>query len=746
MGIPYGLDDYGVDPGFLQSLLKGRLELERVNAIAARSLIRPDPTPILEWAQETVRVPAGTGYSSGAFKALPFQKGIIEAWQEDGVDRIYFEKVPRLGSSFICAIGMLYASCFEGEDSIYFERSKADLQRFYDDNIDAIMAESPELQALRFPSHEERWQDQRLRNGATLRFRSAAKDSAFKAIKGKRIFTDEVDADVWGAGSKSAGDKLDRAAKRGQQFGDSILYAGSSPESLATSRIHKGFIASDQRTYRVHCPKCATSQELYPIMQPGDGPGMRFRMDGETNRVATYTSPNGFVAPDIWYECVSCNGAIRETAKSEMLEHGFWKGKFTKAEAERPGYVGYHMWSAYSTDPKSSWHHVVDEFRASLSDPSKRKTFQNEWLGLPWDEENVRPVEVHWLRSRRVWAYPAPVPPCVNILTAGADEQTGKVDKDAAVKSGKIARTELSIWGWGEKERSALIGHFIIPHRPFSHDSNVEKLRILNDVYPMSNGDWRNVAGCANDVGDGNTINEAIAFLSSPEARAVGLIGVKGANEAKGTYKETISAGKPKDGRLQYEFIRTQSAKTLLMSRLNLDGFGPGSVVFPPNPQVNDAYFKSLTSIVLKEQDEKRWWEDRPGNEANDCFVYAYARMLLLKRNLPNLADDFEAEYLDSLGIWAMEHRNKADRSWQSDLLEAERRVTGGYTAGQLEIRRRPSKKQPVGTVVPEHKASMPQAAPASPFGFGPGGARPGQVQQHGAKYGPVGQHRKPGW
>ena len=126
---------------------------------------------------------------------------------------------------------MLYAAFFEGEDTIYFERTKEDLQRFFDYNVDPIIEESPALKkALRFEDHLERWMDMRIRNGATLRFRNAAKDSAFKAIKGMRIFADEVDTKAWTSTSAdSAGDKLDRAAKRGQQFGDSILYEARRP-------------------------------------------------------------------------------------------------------------------------------------------------------------------------------------------------------------------------------------------------------------------------------------------------------------------------------------------------------------------------------------------------------------------------------------------------------------------------------------------------------------------------------------
>ena len=757
------LERVGVDLNHVDSLLApGRERTEKLMDRAMTAMVRPTETDILEWAENTLEIPSGTGYSSGYFRALPFQKGIIKSWQEPGVERIYFQKVPRVGSSFISAIGILYNSCHEAQDSVYYERSKEDVQAFHDTNIEPILKESKALRHLVLPDHMTKWHDYLLGNGAFIRHRSASKDGAFKAIKSPKVFTDEIDGKEWQPKKKGDGDKFDRAAKRAQQFGNGLIYGGSSPGRKKTSIVCAGYDLSDQRVFKVACERCGTPQEFLPNMMTGDhAPGLNCRLD-EAGNYAMWTDPkSGLVTPDIWYTCIKCNRQIREIEKKAMMAGGDWDAKVPGGA--RKGWVGFYINSMYSTDPKSRWYHVMDAFRATLVDPTKLQTFTNEWLALPYDDENIRPMEVNWLKKARSICYPAPCPPPVKLASAGGDNQRGAKATSKRAKAGNEARSEVSVVGWAAGEEAYVLAHHVIPHAPFTPESNAAKIEIMRTPIYRPDGTYIMPGGMADDIGDGETMDRALQFVTSREAREVGIVGIKGASEERGQRSPTVRSGIAKDKALQFEVIGTQSAKDVWMRRFLLEGFGAERVHFPDSFGI--PYFEGVLGLtMIDEGDGKFWWKDRKPNEPIDCLVYAYARMLMFKRNTrmdgsffidnllayPETPED-QKRYFGGVIEPLIAYRGP-DRSHQSPSVVAERAMAG-TTTEELRIVRFVDKPAP-----PAPPPQEPSRQQQSPLPQPPGAPRvqrtpvsprteaPPSPQDDLPQYGRIGRAPRMGW
>lgn len=725
MRLGHHLERVGVNLEQLDALMvPGAERLEKLERMAKRALIRKTPVDNVEWAEHTIHMTANMGHGAGLIRLQNMQKGILRSLQEDGVRRSYWKKVPRVGASMLISINMCYDVGHEAVDALFYERSEGDAQTFSEMFFHPMMVASPDLKKLLRPPHLDKWHDRILLNGAAARFRSVSKDGSFRSIKAMRASADEVSSQEYQAKGKSQeGHKLNLIAKRTQQYGDGRVFAVSSPTQTSYCLVSQGYEQSDRRVYRVACPHCGTFQELLPVMQPKDGPGLCYALDGETGRLSTYNDPVlGLEAmPDVWYQCAHCDirgGRIRETAKFEMLENGIW---VPTTLASQEGFVGFHSWAAHSQDPQSAWHHIVDAYRASLVNPSERQTFRNTWLGLDYSEEDSRPVEVHQLH-RRCYFYPSTAPDFVKIVTAGMDNQRGAQSEEKRERTGKIARSEVSIVGWGAGERAAVLAHLIVPHAPFTSDSNAMKMAIMQEQFQTPDGRKLKISGGYDDVGDGETIDRAIQFLSSPEAKAVYLLACKGRNEGKGTVyptiSDTINSYTRRDGtKWPIDAIGTQAAKSTLMRRLNLDGFGEGSIVFPKifGPQ----YFESLTAIVLKmaaDGSGKTWWEDRPGNEAIDCLVYAYARFLRFKKMVPKSASIIEKHDATQDGAWAIDwaKQNLGDRSWMTPYQDEIRRGLGGLTLDMLSTSiPKPAVQTRGGLVVPR----APMAPQGNPDG-----------------------------
>jgi phage terminase large subunit GpA-like protein len=148
-----------------------------------------------------------------------------------------------------------------------------------------------------------------LKNGAAIQLRSASNQSSFRAIKGAKIFCDEVSSPEWQNRAKKSlaeGNKLTNTKRRSQQYAAPLMHAGSTPTNIGSWLISQQYALSDKRHYKMPCIRCGESIAFEPDVRMAagrnvpNGGGMRYM-----------TGPKGDIV-DTWYECQECGGHIEE--------------------------------------------------------------------------------------------------------------------------------------------------------------------------------------------------------------------------------------------------------------------------------------------------------------------------------------------------------------------------------------------------------------------------------------------------
>lgn len=665
--------DYGnVDVIPLEVLTApGRKSLDEAMRRAAQALIPNRPMDIVAWCEANLRFSHKTTKQSGPVRFLGYQKGIMRACQEDGAEIVSIMAVPRIGKSTLFSGIASYYAAHEGDDTAYYERSDGPLHVFHDTFLWPLMEASPIFRGLIRDGDKEtvkdKWQDRLLKNGAAIRLRCASTNGAFRQIRARRLLADEVDDPAWQPGEE--GSKIDLLMRRGQNYIDGCAVIASSPTDAETSVIGFEYGRSDKRVYDVPCPHCGTMQELLPRVGEKDGPGLKYTFDERTRRIL-----------DVWYQCANeaCRGGgrIEEDRKRWMFDHGDWRATATP---ERPGLIGFYLWAIHSVDPKSSWKRIAEAHQESLHNASKRQTWKNTWLGQPWERVDVGIVSLHYLASR-CERYPAEVPDPVRGITWGMDTQQGQ---DAGKDNRKEARHEMVFWGWGYGDECWTLHREVINEDPFSDEAIRRIVEMAGRGWVRSDGSRLRAAGGGMDVN--YLMLKALQFAYSKEGLALNILPMVGMNSRARTplFNEKRVAEHKATGRRYHQLTPQTTYEAMLRNQRLPDG--PDSIHYPDSFRGDEgqAFFKSFTAIkrVSNTKTGRSWYEDKPGNEVVDCYVYGYAAHQMLKvrhqdygaaflrRPVPGEFEPYEGpgavdrSYLSELGRHDRENRVAVDEA-----------------------------------------------------------------------------------
>jgi len=600
---------------------------------AAKALLPNMPMKISAWAQSgCIRLPTATSTRAGALQLYPYQPGILDAQQEPGADIIALMGVPRIAKTTLLMIGVAYYSAHEGDDTLFIERSKDAVQEFHDSVLYPVMNASKAFDGMLRADNDngdpkDKWYNRQLSNGAFVRLRSAESPGSFRQIRARRAYLSEVGDPAWADGPE--GDKIAAALKRVQNYPDGCAFLESSPTDEDVCVITKYWKKSDQRKFMCACPHCGTVQELVPRVGEKEGAGLKYTIDADNGRIV-----------DVWFECQSgCR--IDETEKLELLQSGEWEA--TRIP-DSPGIIGFHLWAIHSFDKRSSWMKIAEAHLEQLHDPSKRQTFKNLWLGLPWQKADMGAITVGEMEGRAE-PYADEVPDGVVVVTVGGDNQKGtSLDVEAG---GKPQRHEIQIVGWGYGEESWILDHVVIEDELYSPAARAKIIELLTREYRKRDGTrMRILGGCI----DANfNMNETLDFVYSPGVQRIGmmargqnLFAVVGKNEARGSRTKFATLKRTSSHKsMVYYPLATQAAKDTLDRRKKIAA-GPEAIHWPQSMlQTKDTiydFFKGFSAIVKKRtKDGKSYWEDRPGNEVLDCWIYAYGALQLLKEKYGDL-------------------------------------------------------------------------------------------------------------
>ncbi|WP_244644209.1 terminase gpA endonuclease subunit [Azorhizobium oxalatiphilum] len=252
---------------------------------------------------------------------------------------------------------------------------------------------------------------------------NAGSSKGLQMVSIKYLAMDEVTGyakDVDGRGSPR-----DQARARQKFYGDLAKeWQGSTPGIVGDCVVTADFEAGDQRYVYVPCPHCGSFQAL--------------EFDQMRGPDAARDLPAHF-------RCISCDGAILDGHKPEMLARGVWiarrvsegEGPVPLAIAEadlarwaclpcegrcRHWQPTYHLWAAYA--PREKFGAIWTRWEEAQGDTTKLRVFYQQDLALPYDPGGVA---VEWEKvveaSRKVPYPPRVVPSGAGLIVSAADVQ-----------------------------------------------------------------------------------------------------------------------------------------------------------------------------------------------------------------------------------------------------------------------------------------------------------------------------------
>lgn len=171
---------------------------------------------------------------------------------------------------------------------------------------------------------------------------------------------------------------LEMVKKRTTAFWNSRTVIISTPDKK-NDAMDMAFKSGDQREWFFDCPQCKQQQAL-----------VLSQFKWETNEK---TKPNKYnfdaLAETIYLECISCNHRIKDTPSERrwICDNGRYVAQNLNAPQSK---VSFH-WNAF-LPPWIRWSQLIEEFITGTEvmkrgDIEPLKSFINERLGEPWDEE-----------------------------------------------------------------------------------------------------------------------------------------------------------------------------------------------------------------------------------------------------------------------------------------------------------------------------------------------------------------------
>jgi phage terminase large subunit GpA-like protein len=408
-----------------------------------------------------------------------------------------------------------------------------------------------------------------------------------------KLFCDEIDKFPQSAGPE--GDPIALAEERTTTFWNrKHVYTGTATIK-GNSPIEKRYELTDQRKYFVPCPHCGFEQILQWV---------NIIWDGDDTKTARYL-------------CEKCKEPWNDAQRINAIRKGRWI-------AQRPGRPMAGFWINGLYSPWLTHKKMVEKYLDKKKSPETYQVWVNTFLAETYEEVGII-VEPEGI-MKRAEEYGPLIPRQVCILTCAVDVQDD--------------RLEAEVKGWGEDEESwgIVFKQFVgIPSRPtvwngldnflsqtFEHELGI-KMRIAftlidsgghftQDVYKWTKKRAvRNIYACKGSNVPGQPINARVTYTRSTGSRLLR--------------------------------VGTDTAKSLIYSRLAIEEHGPGFMHWPIRKEFgfDKEYYNQLTAekIVNKKTRTgftvREWRKIRNRNEALDLNVYQLAALAFMNTDLKKL-------------------------------------------------------------------------------------------------------------
>lgn len=430
--------------------------------------------------------------------------------------------------------------------------------------------------------------------GGFLALGGSNSPAGLRGISVKRISCDDFDG--FAPDARGEGSPEDLIENRQATFSDAKTLFISTPTDDETSNIARAYNLTDQRKYFIPCVQCGEFEPLTwaQIKWP----------EGEPLKA--------------YLECLHCGYHMQNYHKNDFLPRGEWR---PTAEAQLPGWVGYHLSGLYSPHGWESWGQIAVKFLKAKGVPEKMRVWVNTKLAETYKDDAAQEIKADKILERREPYQPDCLPDGVVILVASIDVQAD--------------RLELQIDGYGRDKEYWNIDHLRLFGDPSALDlrddpnnTNVWKaaLDVLNR--PLAHprfGEMRILATCV-DTGGDNTM-KAYEFCRTAPAQRVWA--VKGKDGKRPVWPRTAS--KRNKGKVNLFIVGVDTAKSAIYANARIEKPGPSYRHYPM--QRDQTYFEQLFSERKLTRYSRgfpiHWWHLPSGkrNEALDLSVYSMAAL-----------------------------------------------------------------------------------------------------------------------
>lgn len=435
-------------------------------------------------------------------------------------------------------------------------------------------------------------------NGTFIYWLNLNTPGNLRGITCRVVLLDEVS----NVGSTEEGNPIKLSEARTSTFGDDALVVISSTPLYKDDLINSEYYLSDKRRWFV-THKC----------------GHEYTFEWEQVAFDFKQLENGRSIPDSTTTrliCPHCHEEIDEHTRHQMIDSGRWIATSTDGD---PGVVGYQISRMYS--PLNTVSEMVSKFADALYN-FNLQTFYNNELGLPYEDEYAKELDILQLESLREDDFNIhKIPESTLGMCIGVDQQ--------------LDRLEATILGFDEKNLYVL-GHEFF----YGHDCTKIESPAWKELDTFCRQDFSTV--------EGRTVPTLAVFVDSSNGNATDTVKkftarwakyhpIKGSSSTTGDlFKRSTQAG------YELQILNVHDQKNTIRKLLNLmlsteADNAPVKLRFSSSLPTD--YFEQLSAEELKPAGGKLVWRLKKGqrrNESLDCLVYSMIAIAFAQSKLGN--------------------------------------------------------------------------------------------------------------
>ncbi|MCE3037499.1 phage terminase large subunit family protein [Helicobacter sp. faydin-H20] len=539
---------------------------------------------LLEWSEKYRILSQESSAHFGRFKALPYQKEVMEEISNEENQEIVLMWASQLGKSEILNNTLGY---FIHQDpaTILFLLPTEDIAEDYSKRrLAPMFRDIKELRELIYNKDSNNTILLKNFKGGNLALVGSNSPSKLASKPIRVLIVDEVDR----CEVTKEGHSIDLAQKRTNTFYNRKIIKVSTPTITGSSVIEKEFEGSDKRRYYVPCPYCKFYQTLIFSQ-------IKWEQDTKGEHLIDTAR----------YMCIECEKLWSEEEKNKAVSKGRWE---REKESKK---VGFFLNAIYSPFFKMS--EIVKDFLESKDNINKMQVFKNTILAESFEPPSIKLEDVE-LYKRREDYKPTELPDDIIFITAGVDIQGDRIEIE-------FKGFGLGYENWGV-EHVRLMGN--------TDESAVWErcYRELKKPFYTKTGRKMISSVCLIDSGD--KAQRVYSFVKLDKR----FFATKGASESE-KKKDFINKPKEIQKGVKLYSIGTYAGKSELLRLLRIKDIGAGYCHYPMSYDMD--YFQELTAEKLTKTKTKSGYytysfqKVRERNEALDLSVLCLAGAKILK-------------------------------------------------------------------------------------------------------------------